>query len=86
MTRAGKRRFVRVESNSLSGGNILSTESASVILDTETGVNYLLVQTGYAGGLTVLVDKDGKPIIDKTINKEGSSQYSDSVEMENPRD
>lgn len=37
--------------------------SAKIIVDTETGVNYLFVGEGYAGGLTVLLDKDGKPVI-----------------------
>lgn len=32
-------------------------------VDKETGVNYLFRQSGYAGGLTVLLDKDGKPVI-----------------------
>ena len=32
-------------------------------VDTETGVNYLFHLEGYAGGLTVLVDKDGKPVV-----------------------
>ena len=32
-------------------------------VDKETGVNYLFCQSGYAGGLTVLLDKDGKPVI-----------------------
>ena len=32
-------------------------------VDKETGVNYLYRATGYAGGLTVLLDKDGKPVI-----------------------
>ena len=32
-------------------------------VDKETGVNYLYRQSGYSGGLTVLLDKDGKPII-----------------------
>lgn len=32
-------------------------------VDTATGVNYLFVSEGYAGGLTVMLDKDGKPII-----------------------
>ena len=32
------------------------------LLDTETGVQYLFVQNGYGGGLTVLVDRDGKPM------------------------
>ena len=34
-----------------------------IIIDTETGVNYLFVQEGYAGGLTPLLDADGKPIV-----------------------
>lgn len=32
-------------------------------VDTETGVNYVFHKDGYAGGLTPLLDKDGKPII-----------------------
>ena len=38
-------------------------KKTSLIIDTETGVNYLFVQEGYAGGLTPLLDKDGKPVI-----------------------
>ena len=38
-------------------------KDVSVIIDTETGVNYLFVQEGYAGGLTPLLDKNGKPVI-----------------------
>ena len=38
---------------------------ASIIVDRETGVNYLFVQRGYGGGLTPLLDADGKPIITK---------------------
>ena len=34
-----------------------------IIQDRETGVNYLLSYEGNAGGLTVLMDKDGKPVI-----------------------
>ena len=34
-----------------------------VIVDKETGVNYLYVCRGYGGGLTPLLDRDGKPII-----------------------
>ena len=34
-----------------------------ILVDRETGVNYLFVQTGYAGGLTPLLDADGKPVI-----------------------
>ena len=38
---------------------------AVVVVDKETGVNYLFVQRGYGGGLTPLLDADGKPIITK---------------------
>lgn len=34
-----------------------------VLVDKETGVNYLFLQSGYAGGLTPLLDADGKPVI-----------------------
>ena len=37
--------------------------SVEIFVDKETGVNYLYCQSGYAGGLTVLVDKDGKPVV-----------------------
>ncbi len=38
-----------------------------IIVDTETGVNYLFVTEGYGGGLTPLIDENGKPIITKVI-------------------
>ena len=36
-----------------------------VIVDKETGVNYLFVRSGYGAGLTPLLDSEGKPIITK---------------------
>jgi len=38
---------------------------ASIIIDKETGVNYLFVHRGYGGGLTPLLDAEGKPIVTK---------------------
>jgi len=38
-------------------------------VDKETGVNYMFQQGGYAGGLTPLLDREGKPIISPVINK-----------------
>ena len=38
-------------------------------IDKETGVNYMFQQGGYAGGLTPLLDREGKPIISPVINK-----------------
>lgn len=37
--------------------------SMEIWVDKETGVNYLFRQSGYAAGLTVLLDKDGKPVV-----------------------
>lgn len=37
--------------------------SIEIWVDKETGVNYLYRQSGYGGGMTVLLDKDGKPVI-----------------------
>ncbi|EKN70999.1 hypothetical protein BABA_04029 [Neobacillus bataviensis LMG 21833] len=34
-----------------------------IIVDKETGIQYLFSWSGYAGGITPLLDKDGKPMI-----------------------
>ena len=44
-------------------------EGARVIVDKETGVQYLLAHWTNVGGLTVLVDKDGKPLLDPKYAK-----------------
>ncbi|MBS5788482.1 MAG: xylan 1,4-beta-xylosidase [Clostridioides difficile] len=38
-------------------------------VDRETGVNYLYHVDGYSGGLTPLLDRDGKPVISPINNK-----------------
>lgn len=43
-------------------GNGLTSTQCMVLMDTATGVQYLLTQSGYVGGLCALVDKDGKPL------------------------
>ena len=48
-------RFIKVYSENLG--------SEQILVDRFTGVNYLFVQSGYAGGLTVLLDRNGNPII-----------------------
>ena len=40
--------------------------SMEIWVDKETGVNYLYRQSGYAGGMTVLLGKDGKPVVTTT--------------------
>ena len=42
-------------------------KEASVIVDSVTGVNYLYVTYGYGGGLTPLIDENGKPIVTRVI-------------------
>jgi len=57
--KSGKR-FIKVHSD----GAFSGTE---IWVDRETGVNYLFHASGYAGGLTPLLDRDGKPIISPII-------------------
>jgi hypothetical protein len=39
--------------------------SIEVWVDKETGVNYIYRRDGYSGGLTVLLDAEGKPVVSK---------------------
>lgn len=41
-----------------------------VIVDRDTGVNYLLTQNGYGGGLTPLLDRDGRPVVTSVLDTE----------------
>ena len=56
---AKEKRFEKVYSQGMG--------SMEIWVDTETGVNYLYRQSGYSGGLTVLLDKDGKPVISAVV-------------------
>ena len=40
-----------------------------ILVDRETGVQYLFVKSGYGAGLTPLLDRDGKPMV-KTVYDE----------------
>lgn len=44
-----------------------SLNNISIWVDTETGVNYMFRSEGYAGGLTPLLDTNGKVIVTKDI-------------------
>ena len=50
-------RFVKV----LEGSGIIT--SSEVWVDTQTGVQYLYHASGNSGGLTVLVDAEGRPLL-----------------------
>ena len=41
-----------------------------VLVDRETGVNYLYAASGYSGGMTVLLDATGKPIVTPILDEE----------------
>lgn len=49
-------RFVKIHTEGCLNGS-------EIWVDTQTGVNYLFHYSGYAGGLTPLLDRDGKPLI-----------------------
>ena len=55
-------RFVKIHSEAMGGRMIL--------VDKVTGVNYLFVSVGYGGGLTPLLDREGKPVITPLAVKE----------------
>lgn len=49
--------------SSKSFGDMGFGNSGKVIVDTETGVQYLFISAGYGGGLCTIVDRDGKPML-----------------------
>ncbi len=56
------KRFVKTYSEGAFGSN-------EIWVDRVTGVNYLFHAAGYGGGLTALLDRDGKPVITPIPNK-----------------
>lgn len=54
------------------GSSIQNAGKRLIIVDKLTGVNYLWVNSGCAGGLTLLLDKNGEPIV---------SDIDDSLEL-----
>ena len=47
-------------------GTLTVTE---IWVDKETGVNYLFHASGYAGGMTPLLDRNGNPVISPVMNR-----------------
>jgi len=60
-TQKTEKRFKKVYSDS----SLFGAE-CTIIVDTQTGVNYLSVHDSYGTGITPLLDSDGKPIVTKT--------------------
>lgn len=61
---AKERRFVKTYSQAT------LTTTTTILVDQETGVNYLYHQSGNSGGMTPLLDRDGKPIITSVLRDE----------------
>lgn len=55
-----EQRFVCIHKE---GSQLKDEGMKQVIVDKETGVNYLWVKSGYASGFTPLLDAEGKPVI-----------------------
>lgn len=66
MAKAKYKRFEKVYSQ---GGG-----GTEIWVDKETGVNYLYHSSGYAGGLTPLLDKDGKPVVTPVVSESSETQ------------
>lgn len=46
------------------------TTMTKILVDRQTGVNYLFHQSANAGGLTPLLDREGKPVITAVSDEE----------------
>lgn len=53
---ASDKRFIEI----FTEGTFAQTK---ILLDTLTGINYLIYANGYAGGITVLLNADGTPVV-----------------------
>ncbi|MCD8078753.1 MAG: DUF6440 family protein [Lachnospiraceae bacterium] len=49
------------------GSQLKDEGQRQILVDTETGVNYLVWHGGYAGSITPLLDADGKPIVTQYV-------------------
>ncbi len=67
MKNKDNKRFVKIHSEGVFG-------ALEIWVDRKTGVNYLYRQSGYSGGLTVLVDAEGKPILSSAAE---TSEFSE---------
>nr|WP_325181705.1 DUF6440 family protein [uncultured Oscillibacter sp.] len=52
----------------VSGSSMFS--NTIILVDRETGVNYLFFQSANAGGLTPLLDREGKPVVTSVTDLE----------------
>jgi hypothetical protein len=57
---ASEKRFEKIHSDG-------AFSPMKIWVDKETGVNYLVYESGYACGMTPLLDREGKPIISPIV-------------------
>lgn len=57
-----EKRFVRTYKQGIA-------DVTEIWMDRKTGVNYVFHASGYAGGLTPLLDREGKPVV-TTVTEE----------------
>ncbi len=65
MAEKKEKRFIRT----LAEGGGFAAPATYILVDRLTGVNYLYAASGYGGGLTPLLDREGKPVITPVPNK-----------------
>ena len=58
---AKEKRFEKIYSQSMG--------AVEIWVDKETGVNYVFHASGHAGGITPLLDREGKPVVSPLINQ-----------------
>ena len=66
-----EKRFKKIFSQS--GG--FTGAAIEIYVDQETGVNYVYFQNGYGGGLTPLLDKDGKVVVTPLNSNDSYEEY-----------
>ena len=59
-----EKRFIRTHGESGLSGN------TEIWVDRQTGINYLFHFSGYAGGMTPLLNRDGTPVITTVYDEE----------------
>ncbi|MBR2938132.1 MAG: xylan 1,4-beta-xylosidase [Oscillospiraceae bacterium] len=65
MAEKKEKRFIKTYSQ----GGGFSNPAMEILVDKETGVNYVYASYGYSGGITPLLNRDGTPVITPVPNK-----------------
>lgn len=50
------------------GSQLKDSGLIQILVDKETGVNYLFMKSGYGAGLTPLLDENGKVVVTKSCS------------------